>query len=96
MIDLINKTVSILNGEVILWIVFSFMFAYFSYSEYCKSKKGLHVKKINVGFPDLNEAFNTVKEAIIISDKQSHSTASISYLLAFLTALGSLILSISK
>jgi hypothetical protein len=72
------------------------MFAYFSYSEYFKSKKDLDVKEINLVFTDLNEAYNTTRKAIILSDKQSHSTASISYFLAFLTALGSLILSIAK
>jgi hypothetical protein len=64
--------------------------------DYFKSKTDLDVKEINLGFTDLNEAYNTTREAIILSDKQSHSTASISYFLAFLTALGSLFLSIAK
>jgi hypothetical protein len=95
-LNFIKEALSNLSGEIVIWIIFSFMFVYFSYSEYFKSKKELDVKEINLGFTDLNEAYNATRKAIIISDKQSHSTASISYFLAFLTAVGSLILSITK
>jgi hypothetical protein len=61
--------------------------------EFSEYKKGLNVKEINLGFSDLNEAYNTTREAIIESDRRSHKGAFISYLLAFLTAIASLILS---
>lgn len=83
-----------ISPTTILWIIFSFLFFFFTYKEYKQSLKGLKVKELNLGFSDLNEAYNTTRKAIIESDKASHKTAAISFLLAGLTALASLFLSL--
>lgn len=77
-----------------IWLIFSFLFLSMTVFEYFKCKKGLKVDKINVGFSDLNDAYNKVNKAIVDSDRSSHKSAALSYLLAFLVALFSFIVSI--
>ena len=76
-----------------IWLLFFILFLTFSFCEWKRSIKGLTVKEINLGFSDLNNAYNITREAIIGSDKSSHRLAALSYLLAALTALASLIFS---
>lgn len=78
----------------IFWIIFSFLFFFFTLKEYRQYLKGLDVPEINLGFSDLNKAYDTTRDAIIKSDKASHKTAAISFFLAGLTALASLFLSL--
>ena len=81
-----------LNTETVLWMIFSLLFFVFSIREYSKSRVGLSVRELNLGFSDLNETYNATRDAIIDADKSSHKSASISYFLAFLTAVGRFIL----
>lgn len=64
--------------------------------EFVKSKKGLNVKEINLHFSDLNDAYETTRQAIIEGDKESHKIAAASYFLATLTAFASLLLLLIK
>ncbi|OGK39591.1 hypothetical protein A2954_02260 [Candidatus Roizmanbacteria bacterium RIFCSPLOWO2_01_FULL_37_12] len=65
-----------------------------AFKENKKSKEGLKIKDINLGFSDLNQAYNIIKSAITQSDKESHKITSISYFLAGLTAFASFIISL--
>jgi len=62
--------------------------------EFIKSKKGFFVKKMNLGFPDLNDAYETLRRAITEADKRSHQIAATSYFLAALVSLSSFIISL--
>ena len=80
--------------NIIIWLIFSCLFCVMAVRELIKSKKGLDVKKINLGFSDLNNAYETTRKAIIKADKSSHNIAATSYILAFLMALASFIISL--
>lgn len=75
----------------IIWFIFTGLFFYMAIREFIRSKKGLPVKEINLGFPDMNEAYEITRKTIIEADKSSHRTAAISYFLAGLVSLLSLV-----
>lgn len=78
----------------LVWLIFSVLFLTMTVREFAKSRKGLDVESINLGFHDLNKAYETTRRAIIEADKSSHKIAATSYFLASLTAVVSFIISL--
>ena len=78
----------------IMWLIFSVLFLIMAVREFVKSRKGLDVESINLGFSDLNKAYETTRKAIIEADKSSHKIAATAYFLASLTAIASFFVSL--
>ena len=83
-----------INTISLMWLIFSVLFLIMAVRELIKSRKGLDVENINLGFFDLNKAYETTRKAIIEADKSSHMIAAASYFLAALTVVASLIISL--
>lgn len=82
------------NTIPLTWLIFSVLFLIMTVREFMKSRKGLDVESINLGFSDLNKAYETTRRAIIEADKSSHKIAATSYFMASLTAVASFIVSL--
>ena len=79
------------NSFSVIWFIFVALFFYMAYREYKMSKRGIEIKDLNLGFSDLNEAYDSLRKGIIGADKSSHKIAATSYFFAGLVALASFI-----
>ncbi len=77
--------------ESTVWLVFSLIFLTMMLVEARMWRNGLHVEQHDHGFPDMNEGQEILRTAVIEADKRTHKSAAVSYLLATVTAVASLV-----
>ena len=80
---------------VVLWLVFLVFFVVMTIREVRAASRGLPVREYDLGFSDMNEAQDILRQAIIEADRSSHKTAAWSYGSAAAVALLSLILAMA-
>jgi len=82
-------------GTILLWALFTVLFVIMAERERRAASRGLDVPEYDLGFSDMNEAQEILRQSIIKADRGSHLIAATSYFLAALVALASLILAIT-
>jgi hypothetical protein len=80
----------------IFWAIITIFFFFTAYRQYKMSRKGIKIKDLDLGFSDLNEAYNNLREGIIEADKSSHKIAFFSFLFAGIAALISFAASLNE
>ncbi len=82
------------TGVSLLWAIFLVFFVVMAVRETLAAKRGLAVPTYDLGFPDMNEAQEILRQAIIQADRSSHRIAAWSYGSAGTVAAFSMVLSV--
>jgi hypothetical protein len=77
-----------------VWLIFAAVFSAMAAWEFRGARTGIKVDLLDLGFPDMNEAQERLRDGIVAADKRSHRTAAVSYGLAGLVAMASFVVAI--
>jgi hypothetical protein len=58
-----------------VWLIFAAVFSAMAAWEFRGARTGIKVDLLDLGFPDMNEAQERLRDGIVAADKRSHRTA---------------------